>query len=189
LIGAVGNRKSGRAEKVRYWGSRTAPSAAAADRTHVRHHPEIAGWLKMCRDRALFKDNIFSKLEQNSIAVLMNRVIYAAKLVKPDGEIAFYNEEFGNQDTLQTYIAFGVNGVICKPDSAQQSSSCRLNKRRCNLAEKRSRIQYAGIIGDFKIVSTAPNCVIYLFGGRCTVRGLPQPCGCEASIRRCGVQL
>jgi hypothetical protein len=47
----------------------------------------------------------------------MNRAINAAKLAKPDGEIAFYNEDFGNPDTLQTYIALGVNGVICKPEA------------------------------------------------------------------------
>jgi pyruvate,orthophosphate dikinase len=74
-----------------------------------------AGWLKMYRDRGIFKDDIFAKLEQNSVAVLMNKAIQAAKQAKPDAEIAFYNEDFGDPDTLQTYIALGVNGIICKP--------------------------------------------------------------------------
>jgi hypothetical protein len=47
----------------------------------------------------------------------MNRVIQAAKLEKADGEIAFDSEDFGNPETLQTYIARWINGVICKPDA------------------------------------------------------------------------
>jgi pyruvate,orthophosphate dikinase len=76
-----------------------------------------AGWLKMYRERGIFKEDIFAKLEQNSVAVLMSKAIQAAKQAKPEGEIAFYNDDFGNPDTLQTYIALGVNGVICKPDA------------------------------------------------------------------------
>jgi hypothetical protein len=71
----------------------------------------------MYRERGIFKDDIFVKIQQNSGAVLINMTIQAAKLAKADGEIAFYNEDFGNPETLQTYITCAVNGVICKPDA------------------------------------------------------------------------
>jgi hypothetical protein len=68
----------------------------------------------MYRERGIFKDDIFVKLEQNSVTVLMNRATQAAKLAKADGGIVFYNKDFGNPEALQTYITRAVNGVICK---------------------------------------------------------------------------
>jgi pyruvate,orthophosphate dikinase len=76
-----------------------------------------AGWMKAYRDRGIFKEDIFGKIEQQSVGVLMKRAVEGAKQAKSDGEIGIYNEEFGNPEVLASYIGLGINGIICKPNA------------------------------------------------------------------------
>jgi pyruvate,orthophosphate dikinase len=76
-------------------------------------------WLRPYRDRGIFKDDIFGKVDTASSGVLMTKAIKFAREAVATGEIAIYNEGFGDpgNDLIEQYIALGVNGLICKPSS------------------------------------------------------------------------
>jgi pyruvate,orthophosphate dikinase len=87
----------------------TVYATTAADATQT--------WLPPYRDRGIFKEDIFGKMDSASVGTLITKAIKSAREAVADGEIGIYNETFGTPgtDTLEQHIALGVNGIICKP--------------------------------------------------------------------------
>jgi pyruvate,orthophosphate dikinase len=83
-------------------------------------------WLKPYRDRGIFRDDIFGKIDSQSVGSLMTKAIKYAREAVADGEIGIYNEEFGRPgtDTLERYLALGVNAIICTPSAVPVVRLC-----------------------------------------------------------------